>query len=178
MQSVKEKQNTIYETLKGEFGYTNKMQTPKLVKIVISSGTGSAKDKTRNELVATRLAKITGQKSVSRTAKQSIASFKLRQGDPIGVMVSLRGARMEGFLDKLINIAIPRMRDFKGLSTKSIDNMGNYTLGIKEHTIFPETADEDLRNVFGMSITIVTTAKSKKEAEAFLRALGVPFKKE
>ncbi|PIP73801.1 MAG: 50S ribosomal protein L5 [Candidatus Lloydbacteria bacterium CG22_combo_CG10-13_8_21_14_all_47_15] len=179
MESTKEKQKTVYDELKGEFGYTNRMATPKIVKVVVSTGTGRRMrtDREWNELVADRLAKITGQKPAPRGAKKSIANFKVRQGEVIGESVTLRGERMYAFLDKLFGIAIPRMRDFRGLPVMSVDEMGNFTTGIREHTIFPETADEDLRDVFGMSVTIVTTAKNKAEAIAFLKHIGVPFKK-
>ncbi len=152
---------------------------PRLTKIVVSSGTGSGmkKDREKNNIVADRLARITGQKPSLRVAKQSVASFKIREGDPIGLTVTLRGARMQHFLNKLVHIAFPRTKDFRGLDKKAIDSMGNLTLGIKEHTIFPEAADEDLRDVFGLAITLVTTAKSKEEAEAFFDQLGIPFKK-
>ena len=136
-----------------------------------------AKDKARNTLVSEKLSRITGQKPALKGAKKSVASFKVRQGDPIGVMVTLRGARMHSFLDKLLNISIPRTKDFRGLERKIVDDIGNITIGVKEHTIFPETADEDIRDVFGMAITIVTTAKTKKEATAFFEMIGVPFKK-
>ncbi len=163
--------------MKDSFHYKNRMQAPRLVKVVVSVGTGNAKDPKRNDLVTDRLAKITGQKPALRGAKKSIASFKVRQGDPVGVMVTLRGERMKKFLDKLINVAIPRMKDFRGLSRTGIDELGNVTIGIKEHTIFTETSNEDLKDVFGMAITVVTTAKNKKEAESFLELLGLPFKK-
>ncbi len=110
-----------------------------------------------------------------RGAKQSIASFKVRQGDAVGYQVTLRGSRMYDFLDKLVHIALPRTRDFRGLSAKAIDSLGNITIGIKENSIFPETSDEDLRDVFGFAITIVTTAKDKKSAEAFFRHIGIPL---
>jgi large subunit ribosomal protein L5 len=177
MITVKEKQKKAFNELKSNFGYKNVMAAPKISKVVISSGTGSSKDRKKNELVVDRLTKITGQRPALRGAKKSIASFKLRQGDKVGVTATLRGNRMYGFLDKLINIAIPRMRDFRGIERKGIDEMGNFTIGIKEHTIFPETADEDLKDVFGMAITIVTTAKTRDEAEAFLELIGIPFKK-
>lgn len=177
MELVKEKQNKAYETLKEKFGYKNSMAAPKITKVIINVSTGSSKDRKRNELIEDRLMKITGQKPALRGAKKSIASFKLREGDKIGVVTTLRGKRMYAFLDKLINIAIPRMRDFRGLDKKGIDEMGNYTIGLKENTIFPETSDEELRNVFGMSITITTTAKDKAEAEALLELIGIPFKK-
>ena len=173
--STKEKQAEAFEIMKGEFGYKNKLASPRLVKVVVSTATGNSKDKNRNEMVAERLAKITGQKPSLRVAKKSIATFKVREGDKIGVAVTLRGARMMGFLDKLFNVTIPRTRDFRGFNKKSVDEIGNITLGIKEQTIFPETADEDVRDIFGMAITIVTTAKGKKEATKFLEIIGVPF---
>lgn len=170
-------QKNAFDTLKGDFGYANPMAAPKLLKITVSSGTGKAKDKARNALVEGRLARITGQKPSARAARKSIASFKLREGDVVGYQVTLRGKRMYEFLDKLIHIALPRTRDFRGLNVTAIDEMGNMTLGIRENSIFPETGEEDLKDVFGLAITLTTTAKSKKEAEAFFRHLGIPFKK-
>lgn len=167
-----------YEALKGKFGYKNPMQSPKLVKVVINTGIGSIKDKKKIELIADRLAKITGQKPSPRSSKKSIASFKVRQGDCVGYQVTLRGNRMNEFIDKLLHIALPRTKDFRGISKTAVDQMGNYTLGIKEHTIFPETSDEDLKDVFGMAITIVTTSKAKDQTLAFMEYLGFPFKKE
>ncbi len=166
---------TSYEALKGEFGYKNKLQAPRLTKVVVSTGTGKIKDKKKVELIQNRLAAITGQKSAPRGAKKSIATFKVRQGDVIGFQITLRGSRMFDFLDKLNHIALPRSRDFRGINGKVIDDMGNMTIGVKEHTIFPETSDENLSDVFGFAITLVSTAKSKKEAEAFFRHLGVPL---
>ncbi len=154
------------------------MQAPRIEKVVVGAGVGRVSDKKQKELIEDRLAKITGQKAAARGAKQSIASFKLRQGDIVGYQVTLRGARMYHFLDKLIHVALPRTRDFRGLKVSSIDEMGNYTLGIRENTIFPEASDEDLRNVFGLGITIVTTAKTKDEAIALLRHIGMPLEKE
>lgn len=179
METVKQKEKKAFNTLKGKYGYKNVMAAPHLVKVVVASGTGSGlkRDKDRNEFVMGRLAKITGQKPATRGAKKSVASFKVRQGDPIGVMVTLRGARMYGFLDKLIDVAIPRTKDFRGIDRKAIDNIGNMTMSIREHTIFPETGDEELKDVFGLAITIVTTAKDKKEATEFFELLGIPFKK-
>ena len=161
--------------MKGEFKYKNALQAPRLVKAVISTGIGKIKDKKKVEIIEDRLAKITGQKAAVRGAKKSVASFKVRQGDPVGYQVTLRGARMYDFLDKLVHIAFPRTRDFRGLSAKAIDSLGNITLGIKENTIFPECSDEELKDVFGFAVTIVTTAKGTKEAEAFLRHIGVPL---
>lgn len=166
-----------FDALKQDFGYTNVNQAPTIEKVVVSVGTGRVDDKAKIALIQDRLAVITGQRPSPRPAKQSIASFKLREGDIIGYQVTLRGTRMVHFLDKLIHIALPQTRDFRGLKTTSIDEMGNYTIGIKEHTIFPETADEDIKDVFGMSVTIVTTAKTKAEAEALLRHVGLPLKK-
>ena len=179
MITVKEKVNKAYETMKGKYGYKNKMAAPRLVKVILSVGTGSGikKDKNRNEFILDRLAKITGQKPATRVAKKSIATFKLREGEPIGIMVTLRGERMNAFLDKLLNVSLPRTKDFRGLDAKAVDNIGNVTIGLKEHTIFPETADEELKDVFGLAITIVTTAKNKSEATEFFRLIGVPFKK-
>lgn len=163
--------------MKGEFGYTAKLAAPRLVKVVVSATTGRSKDKNRNEMVMGRIAKITGQKPSLRAAKKSIAAFKLREGDKIGVAVTLRGARMVGFLDKFFNVAIPRTRDFRGYDKKSVDEMGNLTLGVKEQSIFPETTDEEIKDLFGLAVTMVTTAKSKKEATRFFEILGTPFKK-
>jgi len=174
---TKEKVQKSFDALKGDFGYKNKMRAPKIEKIIVSSGVGSAKDKNRLQVVENRLAKITGQKPSARPARASIAQFKMRQGDIVGYQVTLRGARMYDFFDKLIHIALPRTRDFRGLNASGVDEMGNLTIGIKEHTIFPETADEDLKDVFGMAITVVTNCESKEEAEAFFTYLGVPFKK-
>lgn len=179
IETIKQKENKAYSVLKSKYGYKSVMATPHLVKVVVSSGTGSGikRDKDRNDFVMDRLAKITGQKPATRGAKKSIASFKVRQGDSIGVMVTLRGARMYGFLDKLINVAIPRTKDFRGIDRKVVDNIGNLTMSIREHTIFPETGDEELKDVFGLAVTIVTTAKTKAEATEFFELLGIPFKK-
>jgi large subunit ribosomal protein L5 len=162
MKTIKELEKSAYETLKKEYGYKNVMQSPRIQKLVISSGIGSIKDKKKIELIADRLAKITGQKAAPRSAKKSIATFKVREGDVVGYQVTLRGARMYDFLDKLVHIAFPRTKDFRGITKKAVDNMGNYTLGIKEHTIFPETSDEELKDVFGFAVTIVTTSKDPK----------------
>ncbi len=179
METVKQKEKKAYEILKSKYGYKNVMASPKLVKVIVSSGTGSGvkKDKNKNDFVMDRLAKITGQKPAVRGAKKSISSFKIRLGDPVGVTVTLRGGMMYGFLDKLINVAIPRTKDFRGIERKIVDNIGNLTMGIKEHTIFPETGDEELKDVFGLSVTLVSTAKSKAEATDFFELLGIPFKK-
>lgn len=178
METVKEKTQKSYQVLKDELGYKNPMQAPRLVKVIVSTGVGKIKDdKKKIALIPEKLAAITGQKPSARPAKKSIATFKVREGQVTGFQVTLRGPRMYGFLDKLINVALPRTRDFRGLKVESIDEMGNYTFGIKENTIFPETADEDLKDVFGMSVTVVTTSNNKKDTEAYLRYLGFPLKK-
>ncbi len=178
MELTKKKQEETVAALKG-FVYKSKLAAPRLQKIVIASGTGTRmkKDRETSNMVADRLARITGQRPTVRAAKQSVASFKIREGDPVGVAVTLRGARMQHFIDKLIHVALPRTKDFRGIDKKAVDAIGNMTIGIKEHTIFPETSDEDLRDVFGLAITIVTTAKTKAEATAFFEHLGIPFKK-
>ncbi len=177
MQTYKEKNENTYEVMSGDFGYTNKMQAPRIEKIIISTGIGKIADAKKIELIQERLSRITGQKTAPRGAKQSIAAFKLREGDIVGYQTTLHGERMTDFFDKLIHVALPRMRDFRGVKPSAVDEVGNITIGIKEHTIFPETSDEDQRNVFGLAITIVTSAKSKKEGEAFLRHMGVPLQK-
>lgn len=178
--TIKEKSAKAYEALKPTFGYKNIMASPKLKKVVVSSGTGGSmkRDAKRNDLVLDRIAKITGQKPSLKGAKQSIATFKIRQGDPVGVTTTLRGPRMYGFLEKFFNISIPRIKDFRGFSQNSVDSIGNITLGLKEHVIFPETADEDIKDVFGLAVTIVSSAKTKAEGIAFFKYLGVPFKEE
>jgi len=177
MASVKEKYKSSIPVIKEQFKLANVMAVPKLTKVAVSIGTGKNHDKKRIELVSDRLAKITGQKASPRPAKIAIASFKSRQGDIVGLKVTLRGSRMYGFLDKLLNIALPRIRDFRGYPVSGIDEMGNYTLGIRDHLIFPETADDDIKDSFGMAITFTTTSKDKAQTEALLRAIGVPFKK-
>jgi ribosomal protein L5 len=138
----------------------------------------AVKDKKKIELIADRLSRITGQKPAVRRTKKAIATFKTRLGDPIGYQITLRGKRMYEFLDRLINIALPRTKDFRGLSRESVDAMGNYTLGIREHTIFAETSDEDLKDVFGFAVTIVTSSNDKNATLAFLEHIGMPLKKE
>lgn len=176
---VQEIEKGSFEKLSKQFNYKNVMASPHLEKVVIAVATGSAmkKDRKRNELVMDRLAKITGQKPTLRKAKQSVASFKIREGDQIGVAVTLRGNRMYGFLDKLFNVSLPRTKDFRGINRTSVDNIGNMTFGIKEHTIFPEIKDEELKDIFGMAVTLVSSAKTKDEALSFFEMIGVPFKK-
>ena len=178
MNITKQRQQTAYDAMSERFGYTSAMQAPRIEKVVVSSGVGKKRDAKTIALIEDRLAKITGQKAAPRAARMSIASFKVREGDTVGLQTTLRGARMYDFLDKLIHIALPRTRDFRGLKATAIDEMGNLTIGIKEHTIFPETSDEDVKDVFGLAITVVTNCKTKEEAEAFFRHLGVPLRAE
>lgn len=175
--SVYELNKDSFSALKEKLGIKNPMQAPKLVKIVISNGFGSVKDKKKVELIADRLARIAGQKPAVRAAKKAIATFKTRTGDAIGYQITLRGKRMCEFLDRLIHVALPRTKDFRGLSRTSVDAMGNYTFGIKEHTIFAETSDEDLKDVFGFAVTIVTNSNKKDNTIAFLEYLGMPMKR-
>lgn len=179
MKSVKELEAKSFETLKGEFGYKNPLSAPRLVKVVVTVGTGKGikNDKDFNKKVSDRIAKITGQQPAIRKAKKAIASFKTRQGDAIGVVVTLRGNRMYDFMDRLLNVAFPRTKDFRGVNISGVDQLGNMSLGIKEHTIFPEIKDEELKDIFSLGINIVTTARSKKEAEEFLKLIGMPFVK-
>jgi large subunit ribosomal protein L5 len=176
--SMKETIAQAYPVMKEQFGYKNLLAAPRVQKVVLNIGTGSGmkRDKTRNAHVIDRLMKISGQKPTVRAAKQSVASFKIRQGDPVGVTVTLRGARMEAFLDKLVHIALPRTKDFRGLPRTAVNKLGNMTFGIREHTIFPETSDEDIKDVFGMSITVVTTAHTRDEALAFFTHMGFPLR--
>lgn len=178
MNTVQTLEKNTQDALKATFGYTNALAAPHVVKVVVSAGVGKIRaDKKRLEIVEDRLARITGQKAAPRGAKKSVASFKVREGDVVGYQVTLRGKRMYDFLEKLVHVALPRTRDFRGIKLSAIDDMGNLTIGIKEHTIFPETSDEDLKDVFGFAATIVSTAKDKKEAEAFYRHLGFPLQK-
>ena len=168
-------QEKTFKAMKDSFGFKNVMQAPRVVKIILGTGVGAIKDKKRLEMIVDRLAKITGQAPAVRGAKKSIANFKIRTGDVAGYQVTLRGARASSFLDKLIHVVFPRVKDFCGLKISAIDEMGNISIGFREHTVFPETSDEDAKDVFGLSITIVTSAKSKKEAESFLRHIGLPL---
>lgn len=177
METVKNKTKKAFEALKQEFGYKNAMQAPKILKVVVSSGVGSVKDKKKIDLIENRLSRITGQKPVRKGARISIAAFKVREGDTVGMQVTLRGGRMYDFLDRLINLALPRTKDFRGISSSGVDEMGNYSFGIKENTIFPESSDEELKDVFGLAVSVVTNVKNPKETKAFLAYLGFPFKK-
>ncbi len=168
----------VIGALMKEFAYENPMQVPRLEKIVVNMGLGEAVQNAKLiESAAAELAQITGQKPVVTRARKSIASFKLRQGMPIGVMVTLRRQRMWDFADRLINLALPRMRDFKGVSPKAFDGRGNYTLGIRAQIIFPEIEYDKIDKIKGMNVTFVTTAKTDEQARALLRGLGMPFRK-
>ena len=168
----------IVPNLTKKFNYTTKMQVPKIEKIVLNMGVGDAiSDQKFLDAAVKDLEAIAGQKPVITTAKKSIAGFKLREGNKIGCKVTLRGDRMYNFLDKLISISLPRVRDFRGLSPKSFDGRGNYTIGIKEQIIFPEINFDEVEKVRGMDIVIVTTAKTNEEAYDLLKELGVPFRK-
>ncbi len=161
-----------------EFGYKNAMQIPKLEKVVINMGLGEAVQNPKIiEGAVEELTKIAGQRAVVRKAKKSIATFKLRAGMPIGCCVTLRGERMYGFLNKLINIALPRVRDFRGLSPKGFDGRGNFSMGIKEQIIFPEIDYDKIDKIKGLNISIVTSAGTDEEGRSLLRLLGVPFRK-
>jgi large subunit ribosomal protein L5 len=163
--------------LKEQFGFTSIMRAPKLDKIVINQGLGeSIANPKVLEASATQLGQITGQKATVRKARKSISNFKLREGVPIGCAVTLRGPRMYEFFDRLTNVALPRVRDFRGVPTKSFDGRGNYTLGVREQIIFPEIDYDKIEKVRGMNITICTTARTDEEALALLRLMGMPFR--
>ncbi|MCJ9429287.1 50S ribosomal protein L5 [Kordiimonas marina] len=174
---------TVYEekvrsSLSEQFGYKNPMQVPKLDKIVINVGVGDAvQDKKKIDKVVSEIAAISGQKPVVTLARKSIAGFKLREGMPIGVKVTLRAERMYEFLDRLITIALPRVRDFQGVNPKSFDGRGNYAMGLKEQLVFPEISYDDVDQVRGMDIIICTTAGTDDEARALLAGFDMPFKK-
>ncbi|MCI5839932.1 MAG: 50S ribosomal protein L5 [Peptoniphilaceae bacterium] len=170
--------NEVVPALMDQFKYENIMQVPKLVKISVNVGLGEAKDnKNLLESAKNELALITGQAPVETIAKKSVSNFKLREGQAIGAKVTLRGKKMYDFLDKLVSISLPRVRDFRGISANSFDGRGNYSLGIKEQLIFPEINYDDVEFIHGMDISIVTTAKTDEEAKAFLEMMGMPFSK-
>ena len=175
---VEKYRNEVVPSLTEKYGYKTPMLAPKLEKIVVNIGVGDAVANSKMlEAAMSDLEKITGQKPVETKAKKSIASFKVREGHKIGCKVTLRGERMYEFLDKLVSICLPRVRDFRGVSPKSFDGRGNYTLGIKEQLIFPEINFDEVVKVRGMDIVIVTTAKTNEEAFDLLNELGVPFRK-
>ncbi|MGD0584379.1 MAG: 50S ribosomal protein L5 [Oryzomonas sp.] len=170
-------QNEIVAKLRKDFDYKNIMEVPRIEKVVVNMGLGEAIQNVKILDSATaEMNAITGQKSVITKAKKSIATFKLRQGVPIGCMVTLRRDRMYEFLDRLLNVALARVRDFKGVSGKAFDGKGNYTLGIKEQLIFPEISYDTVDKIKGMNITIVTSAKTDEEGKALLKYLGMPFR--
>jgi large subunit ribosomal protein L5 len=170
--------NDCVPALKEEFGYTNLMQVPKLEKIVLNMGLGEAVQNPKIiEGAAQELTLIAGQKAVVTNAKKSIATFKLREGMPIGCRVTLRGEKMYDFFSKLVNIALPRVRDFRGMSPKGFDGRGNYSLGVKEQIIFPEIDYDKMDKIKGLNISIVTSAPSNNEGLSLLRLMGMPFKK-
>lgn len=176
---LKEKyENEVKNYMMEEFKYDNIMEVPRIEKVVINIGLGEAKDNPKAlESAVKDLTMISGQRPVVTKAKKSVANFKVREGNPIGCKVTLRGKRMYDFLDKLMNVALPRVRDFRGVSSTSFDGRGNYALGLKEQLIFPEIEYDDIDALRGMDIAIVTTAETDEEAKAFLEKLGMPFAK-
>jgi large subunit ribosomal protein L5 len=170
--------NECVPALKQEFGYTNPMQIPKIEKVVLNMGLGEAVQNPKIvEGAVEELTKISGQRAIVTKAKKSIATFKLRAGMPIGCCVTLRGEKMYGFISKLINIALPRVRDFRGLSPKWFDGRGNYSMGVKEQIIFPEIDYDKIDKIKGLNITFVTTAKTDEEGQFLLKSIGMPFRK-
>jgi large subunit ribosomal protein L5 len=178
MSRLKEKYvKEVVPALKKEFGYANVMAIPKVSKVIINMGLGEATSNAKIvDTAADELSKITGQKAAVRRAKKSIAAFKVRQGMPVGAMVTLRGERMYEFLDRLIGIALPRVRDFKGISAKGFDGRGNYTLGLRDQIIFPEIDYMKVDKARGMNVSVVTTAKTDEEARKLLQLIGLPFR--
>ncbi|NJP08545.1 MAG: 50S ribosomal protein L5 [Leptolyngbyaceae cyanobacterium RU_5_1] len=170
-------QEKIVPKLTEQFGYTNIHQVPKLVKITVNRGMGEAAQNAKAlEASLAEIALITGQKPVVTRAKKAIAGFKIREGMPVGIMVTLRSNRMYAFLDRLINLSLPRIRDFRGISPKSFDGRGNYTLGVREQLIFPEVDYDSIDQIRGMDISIITTANSDEEGRALLKEFGMPFR--
>jgi large subunit ribosomal protein L5 len=170
-------QETIVPKLKEQFGYKNIHQVPKVIKVTVNRGLGDASQNAKAlESSLSELSIITGQKPVVTRAKKAIAGFKIRQGMPVGVMVTLRGDRMYAFLDRLINLALPRIRDFRGISPNSFDGHGNYSIGIREQLIFPEIEYDRIDQIRGMDISIITTAHNDEEGRALLKEMGMPFR--
>jgi large subunit ribosomal protein L5 len=164
--------------LKQKFNFKNAMQVPKITKVVVNVGVGKFKeDKKKIDAVVEDLAKITGQASIKTIARKSISGFKVRENQVVGLATTLRGYRMYSFLDKLINVALPRVRDFQGVNKDSFDGRGNYHLGLREHLVFPEISSSALENIFGLEVSIVTNAKKDEYARELLTQLGFPFKK-
>ncbi len=178
MNRLKEKyKNDVVPALTKEFGYTNVMAVPKIQKVVVNMGLGEATSNVKIiDTGADELTRITGQKPVTRRAKKSIAQFKVRKGQPVGTMVTLRGERMWEFLDRLVAIALPRVRDFKGVSPKGFDGRGNYTLGLRDQLLFPEIDYMKVDKARGMNVSFVTTAKTDEEARKLLQFIGMPFR--
>jgi large subunit ribosomal protein L5 len=178
MSRLREKyKNEVIGALTKEFGYRNVMAVPKIEKVVVNMGLGEATSNVKIiDTGADEVGRITGQKPVTRRAKKSIAQFKVRQGQPIGTMVTLRGERMWEFLDRLVSIALPRVRDFKGVSPKGFDGRGNYTLGLRDQLLFPEIDYMKVDKARGMNVSFVTTAKTDQEARKLLQFIGVPFR--
>ena len=171
----KYKENVI-PAMKKKFGYRNDLAAPKIEKVSVNVGTGRAlSDAKIFEEIVNDLSLITGQKPVKQKAKKSISSFKIREGMIVGVMVTLRGQRMYEFIDRLVSIVLPRVRDFRGLEKKSFDGKGNFNIGVKEHIVFPEINQENVRNIFGLEVSITTTAKTDEEGEELLRLFGFPI---
>ena len=179
MPTLKDKyKKEVAPALMSKFGYKSVMEIPRLEKVIVNVGVGEAKENAKVlEAVVGDVAAITGQKPVITKAKKSIANFKVRQGMPVGAKVTLRGDRMYEFADKFFNIALPRVRDFKGVSRNAFDGRGNYSMGIKEQLIFPEINYDDVETIKGMNIVFTTTAKTDEEAQALLELLGMPFEK-
>ena len=176
LETVKRYKNEIVPELMKQFGYKNVNEVPKLVKIVLNMGLGDVKDNSKSFNTAVdELTLIAGQKAVATKAKKAISNFKVREGMKIGAKVTLRGRRMYEFFDRLTAIALPRVRDFRGISDKSFDGRGNYSMGIKEQLIFPEISYDKVEKIRGLDISFITTAKSDEEAKALLKALGLPF---
>ena len=178
MSRLKERyQKEVAPALKKEFGYTNVMAIPKIEKVVVNMGLGEATSNAKIvDTAADELSKITGQKATVRRAKKSIAAFKVREGMPVGAMVTLRGERMYEFLDRLASIALPRVRDFKGISPKGFDGRGNYTLGLRDQIIFPEIDYMKVDKARGMNVSVITSAKTDEEARKLLQLIGLPFR--
>ncbi|MBQ8320273.1 MAG: 50S ribosomal protein L5 [Clostridia bacterium] len=176
---VKEKyEKEVVPYLMKKFGYSSVMQCPKLVKIVINTGLGDIKDNAKSiQTTENEIKLISGQQPILTKAKKSVANFKVREGQNVGIKVTLRGERMYNFYDKFVSIALPRLRDFRGVSDKAFDGRGNYSVGLKEQLIFPEITYDQVEKIRGMDVAIVTTAQTDEEARELLRALGMPFKK-
>ncbi len=171
-------QSVAVPKMQEAFGFKNAMAVPKVEKVVVNAGVGRIRDEKQHEVIRRSLALITGQKAAARTAKKAIAAFKTRKGLVVGYQITLRGRRMWDFLERLISIAIPRQRDFRGIREKSVDARGNLTLGLKEHIVFPEMIGEDMPFIFGLEVTITTTARRREEGMALLKFLGLLFSSE